>query len=170
MAMRDIYSRQIGAAVTGRSRSDESATGETDVVSILWRRKGIVLGSMLVFVLAGLVYIAVTPPRYLASTSILIDPRLGKSVGSDPVMPGFVPDASSIDSQIKLFTSQTVLARVAKMAHLAEDPEFNGSGRSILQRLLHPDPRRSKGSTTKPWKRPSRSSGRSAPMSSASTC
>ena len=83
--------------------------------------------------------IAVTPPRYLSSSAMLIDPRLGKSVGADPVQPGFIADTSAIDSQVKLFTSQTVLARVANVLHLKDDPEFNGSRRSLWQRLLHPN-------------------------------
>ena len=45
-----------------------------------------------------------------------------------------------MDSQIKLFTSQTVLSRVAKIANLINDPEFNDSEPSLLQRILHPAP------------------------------
>ena len=62
---------------------------------------------------------------------MLIDPRLGKTVGTDPLQPGFIPDTSAMDSQVKLFTSQTVLSRVAKMADLKDVPEFNGSQRSL---------------------------------------
>ena len=111
-----------------------------NVFAILWRHKLIILLSIIVCLMAGIGYIVVTPARYLASTSILIDPKLGKTVGSDPVQPGFIADTSAMDSQIKLFTSQTVLERVAKKTDLANDPEFNGVQRSLLQRLLHPTP------------------------------
>jgi Uncharacterized protein involved in exopolysaccharide biosynthesis len=141
MAIRDIYSR----SEEGRSRTmvkpTSHATIEADppgLISILWRRKALIVATTALSLLAGIVYVAVTPPRYLASTAMLIDPRLGKTVGADPVQPGFIVDTGAMDSQIKLFTSQTVLARVAKMADLIDDPEFNGSQRSLLQRLLHP--------------------------------
>ncbi len=108
------------------------------VAAVLWRRKAMVLGSILLCCAVGAAYIALTPPRYVATAAMLIDPRLGKSVGNDPNAPGFVADSAAMDSQIKLFTSQTVLARVAAQAGLAADPEFNGKDRSLLQRLLHP--------------------------------
>ena len=143
MALRDIYPRYEKATRRpSRAARDDSATGDAQasLLEILWRRKLIVLATLMLFLLGGIAYILVTPPRYLASTSMLIDPRLGKTVGADPLMPGFVPDTSAMDSQIKLFTSQTVLSRVAEMAHLQDVPEFNGSQRSLLQRLLHPNP------------------------------
>lgn len=141
MALRDIYARHDEVR-RRQSRSRRDTEWRSDVapslLEILWRRKLTVLATLLLFLAGGVLYIIVTPPQYLASTSMLIDPRLGKTVGSDPLMPGFVPDASAMDSQIKLFTSQTVLARVAEMAKLKDVPEFNGSQRSLLQRLMHP--------------------------------
>ena len=83
----------------------------------------------------GVLVTALSPVHYTASTSILLDPRLGKIVGVDPSTPGFVADSSAIDSQVKLLTSQTVLARVATMLHLDQDPEFSGR-RFSLMRLL----------------------------------
>ena len=145
MAIRDIYSQheehdRPRAARRINRESDMFASTPSSLVGILWRRKLIVLASLALFLGAGVLYIMATPPRYLASTSMLIDPRLGKSVGADPVQPGFIPDTSAMDSQIKLFTSQTVLSRVASMANLKDDPEFNGSQRNLLQRNLHPMP------------------------------
>ncbi len=140
MALRDIYARyeapDRGAVRRGRAR--EISASEPTLLRVLWRRKGIILATLALFLIGGIVYIMITPPRYLASTSMLIDPRLGKSVGTDPLQPGFIPDTSAMDSQIKLFTSQTVLSRVAKMADLKDVSEFNGSQRSLIQRLLHP--------------------------------
>ena len=126
-------SRNVGESATQWSAEPEG------LIPLLWRRKPLILAAVVLCCLAGLAYIAVTPPRYLASTAMLIDPRLGKSVGADPVQPGFIADTSAIDSQVKLFTSQTVLARVARMEGLRDDPEFNGSQRSLWQRLLHPN-------------------------------
>ena len=143
MAIRDIYPRYDEAepeADRPRLRDEPQRERATNIFAILWRHKLVILLSIILCLLAGVAYIAITPPRYLASTSMLIDPRLGKTVGSDPVQPGFIADTSAMDSQIKLFTSQTVLERVAKKADLADDPEFNGSQRSLLQRLLHPTP------------------------------
>ena len=142
MALRDIYARHDEVRrrkVRPSRREEDGGEAAPSLLEILWRRKLTVLATLLLFLAGGVLYIIVTPPRYLASTSMLIDPRLGKTVGSDPLMPGFVPDGSAMDSQIKLFTSQTVLGRAAEIAKLKDVPEFNGSQRSLLQRLLHPN-------------------------------
>ncbi len=142
MAVHDIYSGREDRLPARQRRSAPAArpapVTAPGFLSVLWRRKLVVLGSLLACLAAGAAYIVITPSRYLATAAMLIDPRLGKSVGTDPNTPGFIADSAAIDSQIKLFTSQTVLARVAKQADLAADPEFNGSQRSLLQRLLHP--------------------------------
>ena len=150
MAIHDIYSGRENRPHPNLRYADYGADGlralpppagyrTPSLFAILWRRKLVILAALLLCIAAGAAYIAVTPPRYLATAAMLIDPRLGKSVGTDPNTPGFVADSAAMDSQIKLFTSQTVLARVAKQADLAADPEFNGSQRSLLQRLLHPN-------------------------------
>ena len=137
MALRDIYARHEERRAPP-AREETAMEAPPSLFAVLWRRKLTILATLLAFLVGGLAYVLVTPPRYLASTSILIDPRLGKSVGNDPLQPGYIPDTSAIDSQIKLFTSQTVLERVARMADLENVPEFNGSQRSFLQRLMHP--------------------------------
>lgn len=142
MALRDIYWRgeddyRSRPARVRTSRPSRPATG---LLGILWHRRVLICATILGSLLLGAGYLAVTPPRYLATSMILIDPRLGKVVGSDPVQPGFVTDSAAMDSQINLFTSQTVLTRVAKMAKLADDSEFNGSDRGLLSRILHPQP------------------------------
>lgn len=145
MAIRDIYSRfdaearQPSRASRTADRRMPAGDAAPGLLSVLWRRKLTILATVMLFLAGGILYIAITPPRYLASTAILIDPRLGKTVGADPVQPGFIVDTGAIDSQIKLLTSETVLSRAAKIADLQNDPEFNGSDRSLLQRLLHPD-------------------------------
>ena len=155
MALHDIYSGReldrasyadLPAGYDGRSNDwrgrEMSATPVADrppgVLAVLWRRKSLILATVLLCGGAGAAYIAATPPRYTATAAMLIDPRLGKSVGDDPNTHGFIADSAAIDSQIKLFTSQTVLARVAAQAGLSANPEFNGHDRSLLQRLLHP--------------------------------
>jgi uncharacterized protein involved in exopolysaccharide biosynthesis len=101
----------------------------------VWRQK-IVLGACVALALAiGGADVVLAPVSYEASASILLDPRLGKTVGADPSAPGFVADSSAIDSQVKLLTSETVLNRVATMLHLDRDPEFSG-GKFSLMRLI----------------------------------
>ncbi len=113
----------------------ETNAGNGSVFGALWRQRAIVLGCFVAAMIAGVLIIVFSPVRYTASTSILLDPRLGKSVGADPTQPGFVTDTSAIDSQVKLLTSQTVLTRVAKSLDLENDAEFSGKKFSIMRLL-----------------------------------
>ena len=115
------------------SAADNADTGS--VFAALWRQRATLLGCIVGAIVIGILVIIFSPVRYTASTSILLDPRLGKSVGVDPTQPGFVTDTTAIDSQVKLLTSQTVLASVAKQLNLEDDTEFGGK-RFSLMRLL----------------------------------
>lgn len=114
-----------------RTPPEDREIGLAAIVAAILRRWLIVAGSVALFIALAVAYIALTPARYTASTSILLDPRLGKTVGADPTTPGFSPDTNAIDSQIRLLTSQTVLSRVATRLHLDQAPEFSGARFSL---------------------------------------
>jgi succinoglycan biosynthesis transport protein ExoP len=72
----------------------------------------------------ALAYIVVTPTRYLATMSILVDPRERTPVGLDaPPMPQN-PDIALVESEMRILTSKAVLRRLAQAQNLAADPEF----------------------------------------------
>jgi succinoglycan biosynthesis transport protein ExoP len=115
-----------------------AAVEEPSILSVLWRRRALIIASLLGCLAAGALYYAFAPRSYSASAVLLLDPHLGRGLGADPVQPGYITDASAIDSQVKLLTSQGVLKRVADSEHLEKDPDFNGENRSLLSRLLGP--------------------------------
>jgi polysaccharide biosynthesis transport protein len=140
MVARDLYHDTQESFWPDREKSAHAAARRSegrDLLVVLRQRKLTIVAAVLLCCLAALLYLAFAPSKYAAATSLLIDPRLGQGIGADPAQPGFVPDTSSIDSQVKLLTSQTVLARAAKALKLEEDPEFNGS-RSFWAALFGP--------------------------------
>ena len=114
---------------------DADAVSLGGIGAALWRERVVATAVFGTAIALAVVFIAVSPVRYSASTSILLDPRLGKTVGADPTQPGFVADSSAIDSQLKLLTSQTVLSRVATTLHLDQDAQFSGSHFSVMRLL-----------------------------------
>lgn len=121
--------------------ADDPEAGLGGIGAALWRQRAVGVAVFGAAVGVAVLVMTFSPVRYTASTSILLDPRLGKTVGADPTVPGFVADSSAIDSQIKLLTSQTVLGRVAASLHLETDPEFSGSKFSVMRFLgLSPPP------------------------------
>jgi polysaccharide biosynthesis transport protein len=119
---------------------DDRASNDFDLrdfFRVLRRRKLTMLIVFMAAVGAALLYLAITPSHYYASSSILIDPRLGRGFSIDPSQPnGGTTDASTIDSQVKLLTSQEVLARVIKSQNLEHDPEFGLKPPGFLAKLF----------------------------------
>lgn len=134
--------------IEDRAPLDDEDIGLGGIVAALLRRWLTALFVFLVAIAIGVAIILFSAPRYTASTTILLDPRLGKIVGVDPSTPGFVADSSTIDSQLKLLTSQTVLSHVATTLHLDQAPEFSGSKFS-LSRLFGAAPASETGADLK---------------------
>jgi uncharacterized protein involved in exopolysaccharide biosynthesis len=119
----------------GGAWTEESTPSDFDLrefFAILYRRKLTMLTVFLFVMCGALVYLAIAPSLYKASTSILIDPRLGRSYGMDPLQPAASTDSNSIDSQVKLLTSQGVLTRVIQTEHLENDPEFGRKAKGLF--------------------------------------
>ena len=134
--------------IEDRASPDDEEIGLGGIVAAILRQWLTGLSVLLLALAIGVAIIIFSAPRYTASTTILLDPRLGKIVGVDPSTPGFVADSSTIDSQLKLLTSQTVLARVATTLHLDQAPEFSGSKFS-LSRLFGTAPASETGADLK---------------------
>ncbi len=108
-----------------------------DFVEALRRRWKIVALSTAVATGLGLAYLAVTPTSYTATVSILIDARPRAPLGSDPSNnANATADAVLVESQVKLFTSDTVLRRVVAREGLADDPGYGGGPPGLRARLL----------------------------------
>ena len=107
----------------------------SEVFSILARRFWIVALVAALFVLPALFYIFTTPSLYSATTSMLIDPRQGRSLGLETAA-NLSADTGQLESQLKLVASQTVLRRVVENEKLLNDPEFGPQPPGLLRRIL----------------------------------
>jgi polysaccharide biosynthesis transport protein len=119
---------------------DDHASNDFDLRAFfgtLRRRKLTMLIAFLAVIGLALLYLVIIPSHYYASASILIDPRLGRGLSVDPSQPNTSStDASTIDSQVKLLTSQEVLLRVVKSQNLEHDSEFGLKPPGLLARLF----------------------------------
>ena len=103
------------------------------VVSFLRRR----YFAITIFVLLGLplgaLYLVVTPPSYVASSTILIEARSNQL--QQTLFGDAPPDSAWIESQLVVLKSQAVAAYVVKQLRLADDPTFVRSTGPV-ERLL----------------------------------
>lgn len=99
-----------------------------DILAILQRHQKLILLTVVIGLLIGGAYIFFTPPRYTASTSILIDPRQN-NMYPDIIAESFVfQETLSIDSQIEVIRSTKLLQKVADRAGLYGSIANHSSG------------------------------------------
>jgi succinoglycan biosynthesis transport protein ExoP len=84
-------------------------------------------------VLAAVCAIAILPPKYKATTIVLVDPRQPHVTNSEAVLTGIGADTAAVESQVELIESSALAQRVIERLKLASDPEFASS--SALERI-----------------------------------
>jgi uncharacterized protein involved in exopolysaccharide biosynthesis/Mrp family chromosome partitioning ATPase len=105
-------------------------------LTTLWRGKGTIIACALAALMLALVFIALAPRQYTATTQILIDPTdlLAVGTGATPSTPLSDAGLLQVESQVRVLGSDAVLRRVVTALGLDKDPEFVGS-RSPLRAL-----------------------------------
>jgi uncharacterized protein involved in exopolysaccharide biosynthesis len=98
-----------------------------ELARIAARRLRLLLPCLAIAGAMALAYIALTPSRYAATMSILVDPRERVPVGLDAQPMPQTPDIALVESEMSILTSRAVLRRVAQGQDLVDDPEFSPS-------------------------------------------
>lgn len=125
--------------MTGRPNDDDEEEGGSalslgDVTTAVRRRLRLIGAvTLLVTVLAALV-VWFVPNRYEAVASVQIDQRNKEIVNIKGVISDLKADAATVDSEVEVLRSKTVLHRVIDELDLAHDQEFTGVSR--LQALF----------------------------------
>jgi polysaccharide biosynthesis transport protein len=118
------------------SKPRVSGTNIAGLGATLWQRLPSIAAITLTSFAASVLYLLMTPPTYMASTTLFIDPRPKKIVSEDTTQSGLGTDLALLESQVSIIRSDTVLSRVVEKLQLADDPEFapppgNGLGTKI---------------------------------------
>jgi polysaccharide biosynthesis transport protein len=138
--MESIVSTIEGAsrALTVRPDAPAAVVDLRGVVEIARRRLPWIVGSAAVFIAAALIYVLVTPARYVATTQLLLDPN-GLQIVNNDLTPRSTQSEISlaeIESQLQVAGSEVVLANVVEREHLASDPEFGEARDGLLTQLV----------------------------------
>ncbi|MDY8107944.1 GumC family protein [Fulvimarina sp. 2208YS6-2-32] len=104
------------------------------LIGKLWRARYVILLCGLIGAGLATAVALVTPKLYEATTQILVDPRDIKVVQNEVTPNGLPSDATLalIESQTAVIHSNEVLLSVIRQADLLNDPDYNGTGFSIL--------------------------------------
>jgi len=123
----------------GDTRS--TAMSPADLISALTslarRRAGLIILIFGLSVVCGAIYLRVTPARYLAQASLIIDTRKSQLFSQQSVVGESAIDNATVDSQIEILKSERVAASVVKDLHLTTDPEFGGAKPGVFGTVLN---------------------------------
>ncbi|NKN34551.1 GumC family protein [Marichromatium bheemlicum] len=106
----------------------------------LWRRRGVIIGTVLLFTTLAVIFALQLTPRYTASALLTLQTRQEAVVDIQAVMSGLSTDASVIRTELDVISSRRLIGKLVDQLQLTKDPEFNAELRepSVLARLLDP--------------------------------
>jgi succinoglycan biosynthesis transport protein ExoP len=118
------------------SSSESSTIGIPDILGALRRRwRFPVLGSLTGLMLA-VSYIILATPLYTSTASILIDTRMNQNLQAQKIVEDAPLDTSVVDSQVQIFSSESIILPVIKSMNLTHDSEFVGPPDAIGAKVL----------------------------------
>ncbi|WP_462118532.1 GumC family protein [Methylorubrum extorquens] len=120
------------AASAGQSPSIAPA----QLLAMLRHRRRLIALSMILGTLGGVVVVARTEPNYVATAQVIIDPRALRVVEREvtPSIDNADAQIASVENEMRVLRSSTVLNALITRDRLDEDPEFAGEPPGLLRR------------------------------------
>jgi len=99
--------------------------GLDDLLMVLRRRRGLLLGTILAVMALGLIIVFSMTPLYTALTSVMVDPQEQRVINIESLVAGGSADPSTIESEIQVLKSDELARRVIAQTGLDRLAEFN---------------------------------------------
>lgn len=113
-------------------RAKTVAAGAAFVARALRRQRPIFLTIMAASLVAGVLYLVMAVPIYVADASILVDVTVGRpSLSANRSGEGY-DDAVTVETEREVIKSRKVSRAVIDQLHLSENAGFDGEGRGIV--------------------------------------
>src|SRR5207253_11355881 len=110
--------------------SEAQGINLTEILSILVRRRAVLLGIAGAVLLLVLAYWAFATPTYTATVQLLLEPKTQRTADERPSPDQLTLDGITtlVESQLRIIESRSVLYDVVASQQLEHDPEFNRRG------------------------------------------
>ncbi len=112
-----------------------------ELLRTVWRRRGVIIGSVLFISSLALLFTLQLTPRYTASALLTLQTRNESVVDIQAVMSGLSADASVIRTELDVISSRRLIGKLVDKLHLTKDPEFNAALREKNPLALALNPR-----------------------------
>src|SRR6267378_4782793 len=127
--------RPLLDSVIAREQVEENGLGELVNFALgFLRRQYLVISFAAALALAAsAIYLRITPPTYTAQVKVLLGNPNPKAqfLQQQSVLAESPMDPTQLESQIQILTSKAIATSVINQLRLADDPDFNDSGRSL---------------------------------------
>ena len=110
-----------------RRASGANASAARDprmLLTVLRWRAPLIAGVIAATVIAAGAITFVLPPKYKATTVVLVDPRQPRVTNTEAVISGIGSDAAAVESQVELIESSSLARKVIARLKLDQDPDF----------------------------------------------
>ena len=129
----DAFSLQSDSSFAS---SKGPAIGIPDILGTLRRRWRFLIVGCLIGLTLALAYIALATRLYTSTASILSDTRMNQNLQTQKIVESTPIDSSIVNSQVKIFSSESIILPVIKSMNLAHDSEFVGPPDALGAQIL----------------------------------
>ncbi len=101
--------------------------GLAELFALLWRRRGLISGLIVLSTATAAVILLSIRPTYTATVDILIDTKEARVTDLEEVLTETTPDREALLSEIEVIRSRALIERIVDDFQLVRDPEFNSN-------------------------------------------
>ena len=133
--------------IAPESRARGIMTTLADFIQILWRRRAVVLTTIIASLLIAIAYLIAATPKYAATVSLLIQNKedtFQQLAMIEEAITGAATPGEDVVTELEVMRSRRLAAKVVDDMDLINDPEFNealveqGTVQQVFDRPLHP--------------------------------
>lgn len=125
---------RLPPAVAMDARDKTKAPFLGELLRILVRRRATVILFTTISFIASIAYLALTPPKFTATTTMVLDTNRMPLFQNDQIAEAV--DQAAVESQVETIQSDKVTSQVIKKLDLTHDPEFMPPSPSLMNRVI----------------------------------
>ncbi|MBK5264643.1 MAG: polysaccharide biosynthesis tyrosine autokinase [Alphaproteobacteria bacterium] len=110
---------------TGNHVDEDALIDLRGLMRVIRRRLPIILAISAVMLLIAVAAYVLTPPRYIAQSSVALERGAEQVIKVDQVVPTVDPDSAAVDTEVAVLQSSELAGKVVDRLKLTQDPEFN---------------------------------------------
>lgn len=120
----DADNRDFGFMRTGEGARRSLLPDPKFLLMVFRRRLWLFIAAVVLVLSAVALAVLTATPRYIATASVLIEPRKNDTIDLQSVVQGLPADTNVVDTQVQILGSPTTALAVVRRLHLDRDPEF----------------------------------------------